>query len=153
MAEDKPPSSIVREIAGDGSILIRDERCTCSFRRLRPGTVEMRIVGTDGGQFGTALIDEVALAIVRDRSIELLLDAGDAVILSVGFTGTWARFFDLNRPHLERVTVLATSRATALTMGLVRYLSNTGDLIRIHTEREAYEARKSALASPQRYGS
>lgn len=153
MAEDKPPGSgIVREIASDGSTVIRDEKCACSFRRLRAGAVEVRIVGADGGQFGTALIDEVALAIFRERSLELLVDAGDGSIMSVAVTTNWARFFELNRHHLQRVTILATSKPTVLAMGLIRYLSKTGDLIRIYTERETYEARKSALASSQRSG-
>ena len=54
--------------------------------------------------------------------------------------------------HLQRVTILATSKATTLAMGLVRFLSNTGDLVRIHSDRETYEARKVTLAVPQRPG-
>jgi hypothetical protein len=70
--------------------------------------------------------------------------------MSVAVTTAWARFFELNRQSLKRVTILATSRATTLAMGLVRYLSKTGDLIQIHSDRVRYEARKSMLASLQR---
>ncbi len=153
MAEHNPIGSrIVREIASDGSIVIRDERCACSFRRLRAGAIEVRIVGTDSGQFGTAIIDEVALAIVREGSIELLLDATESSIMSVAVSTAWARFFELNRHNVKRVTVLATSKATTLAMGMVRYLSKTGDLIQIHSDRVRYEARKQMLASLQRSG-
>jgi hypothetical protein len=151
MAEQNPfGSRIVREIANDGSTVIRDERCACTFRRLRAGAIEVRIVGADSGQFGTAVIDEVALAIVREGSIEVLLDAAECTIMSVTVTTAWARFFELNRQNLRRVTILATSRATTLAMGLVRYLSKTGDFIQIHSDRVRFEARKSMLASLQR---
>jgi len=153
MAEQNPLGSrIVREIANDGSIVIRDEKCACSFRRLRAGAIEVRIAGTDSGQFGTAVIDEVALAIVREGSIELLLDATESSIMSVTVTTAWARFFELNRQNLQRVTILATSKATTLAMGLVRYLSRTGDLIQILSDRVRYEARRQMLASFQRSG-
>jgi hypothetical protein len=153
MAEDNSPESgIVREIASDGSIVIRDDRCACTFRRLRAGVIEVRIVGTDSGQFGTAVIDEVALALMRERPIELLLDAAEGSIRSVAVTTAWARFFEINRQNLARVTIFASSKATTLAMGLVRYLSKTGDLIRIPPDREAYEARKSGMASMPRSG-
>ena len=82
------------------------------------GAVEVRIVGTDSGQFGTAIIDEVALALVRERPLELLVDAAQGSIMSVTVTTAWARFFELNRDHLQRVTVLAISKPMALAMGL-----------------------------------
>jgi hypothetical protein len=36
-------------------------------------------------------------------------------------------------------------------MGLVRYLSKTGDLLRIVSDTDGYEARKASLSSPQRF--
>src|SRR5258706_13180528 len=152
ITEDNSPGSIVREIASDGSIIIRADRCTCSFRRLRPGVVEVRIVGTDSGQFSTAVIDEVALALMRERPIELLLDASEGSIASVSVMTAWARFFELNRQNLQRVTILTGSKAMTLTMELMRYLSKTGDLIRIPSDREKYEARRSTPVSLQRSG-
>lgn len=151
MADDKPPGGgIVREIASDGSTVIRDERCKVSFRRLCAGAIEIRIEGKDCGQFGTALIDEVALALMRERSLELLVDAGEGKILSVGVTIAWARFLEMNRALLPRVTVLCGCKHTTLSMGLIRHLSNTGDLVRILSDRASYEARKAALAAPLR---
>ena len=152
MAEHKSPSSgTLREIAGDGSIVIRDDRCAYSFRWIAAGVIEVRMVGTDSGQFGTGVIDEVALALFRDRSLELFVDATEGSIMSVNVTSAWARFYEVNRAGLRRVTVLATTRPVTVAMGLVRYLSKTGDLLRIISDREDYEARKASLASPQRY--
>jgi hypothetical protein len=153
MAEsNSPEGSIVREITRDGRIVIRDDRCAYSFRQIAAGAIEVRMVGTDRGQFGTVIIDEVALALVREPTLELLVDATEGSIMSVEVTTAWARFLEANRPRLRRVTTLATSKATTLAMGLVRYLSNTGDLMRIASDREAYEARKMSISSPQRSG-
>jgi hypothetical protein len=38
----------------------------------------VRIEGTDKGQFGTAALDEIAIAIVRERPVELFVDASRA---------------------------------------------------------------------------
>ena len=144
-----PGSGIVRENAGDGRIIIHDDRCTYSIAGLAPGVIELRIVGTDTGQFGSAIIDEVALALIREHVLELLVDAVEGSIVSVGVTTAWARFFEINRSKLQRVTVLASTRAMTLAMGFVRFLSRTGDLIRILSDRDAYEARKAVFARPR----
>jgi hypothetical protein len=46
---------------------IRDERCSFTFECLRAGVLEIRIVGTDSGQFGTATLDEIAVNLLRER--------------------------------------------------------------------------------------
>ena len=58
----------------------------------------------------------------------------------------WGDFFALNRKNLKRVRILVGSKAVALTMEIVRHLSNTGDLVQIYSERELYDARKAAPA-------
>ncbi len=145
-AVNAPSGSIVREIAPDGNVVVRDGKCRYVFRRLRPGAIEVEIVGTDRGQFGTAAIDEVALALMRERSLELFVDASQGSIVSIGASGAWTRFLEVNREGLKRVTILASSRPMALTMAIVRHLSNTGDLMQICPGREAYEARKFPIA-------
>ena len=152
MAEHKPPSpSNLRVVASDGSVVIRDERCAYTFRWISAGVVEVRMVGTDSGQFGMAVIDEVALALFRERSLELFVDATEGSIMSVNVTTAWARFYELNREGLRRVTILATTKPMTVAMGLVRYLSKTGDLLRIVSDTDAYEARKASLSSPRRF--
>jgi hypothetical protein len=138
---------IVREISRDGSVVIRDARCTFVFRRLRAGVLEIEIVGADNGQFGTATIDEVALALIRERSLELFVDMSGGSMPSVSVSSAWTRFFELKRDSFKRVTILAASRGVALTMAIVRHLSNTGDLMQILSDREIYEARKVSVTS------
>ncbi len=135
---------VTREIAEDGTVVVSDERCSVVFRRIRPGVVEIRIAGVDNGQFGTAMFDEVALALMRERSLELFVDASDASMPAVSVTKGWSQFFALNRKDLKRVSILVGSKAVALTMEIVRHLSKTGDLMRIYSDRELYDARKAA---------
>lgn len=138
-------SKIAREVAQDGSVVVRDARCSIVFRRLRPGALEVRITGTDNGQFGDAVINEIALAIARERPLELFVDAGEASMPAVSVR-QWSHFFALHRENLKHVRILVGSKAVALTMEIVRHLSKTGDLIRIYSERERYDARKARPA-------
>jgi hypothetical protein len=141
-ANHRSAGSIVREIMYDGSVVIRDERCRFVFRRIGPSAVEILIAGVDNGQFGTTIIDEIALALFRERPLRLFVDASEASIPSASVTSDWARFLDRNRADLERVTILASPKPVALTMAILRHLSGTGDLIHILAEREIYESRK-----------
>jgi hypothetical protein len=79
-----------------------------------------------------------------ERSVELFVDASRGSLTALDVSRLWTRFFEVYRGNLKRVTFLASSKGVALTMAIVRHLSNTGDLIRIHSERELYEARKAA---------
>lgn len=135
---------ITREIDPNGSIVISDRQCKFVFRRLRAGVLEIQIIGCDNGQFGTAMIDEVAVALLREGSLELFVDASDASMPAVSVSNAWAQFFSLNRASLKRVRILVRSKGVALTMQIVRHLSNVGDLIQIYSDREPYEARKAA---------
>ncbi len=137
---------ITREIASDGSVVVTDARCKIVFRRIRPKAVEIQIAGIDNGQFGTAMIDEVAVALLRERPLELFIDASDASMPAVSVAKGWTHFFALNRDSLKRVRILVGSRALELTMEIVRHLSDTGHLMQIYSDRELYEARKAAPA-------
>lgn len=143
-------SRIVREIFSDGRVVISDARCKFILRCLCPGVLEVQIQGDDDGQFGTAIVDEVAMVLLREGSLELFVDASEAMLRSINVSGAWKRFFELNRKNLRRVTVLASSKPVALTMGIARHLSHTADLVQIHSDRASYETRKKSTSSPQR---
>ena len=140
-------AKISREIEEDGSIVVSDARCKFVFRRLRPGAIEIAITGTDTGQFGTATIDEVAVALMRERPLELFVDASEASMPKVSVSQAWTQFFATHRADLKRVSVLTSSKSVALTMSIVQHLSNTGNLMQIYSDAELYEARKVAAKS------
>ena len=121
---------------------IQDERCRFTFSTPRAGALEVRIVGTDNGQFGTAPLDEIAVALVRDRPIELFVDAAEASMPPVAVSQAWTRFIALNQKDLTRVSVLVSSKSVELTIAIAQHLSQTGKLIQIYTDAELFEARK-----------
>ena len=139
---------ITREIASDGSVVVSDAKCRMVFRRIRPSALEILIDGIDNGQFGTAMIDEVAVALIRERPIELFIDASDASMPAVSVAKGWSHFFALNQEHLKRVRILVGSKAVELTMEIVRHLSDTGHLMHIYSDRDVYDARKATPATP-----
>lgn len=134
---------VTREVVADGSVALRAGRCSFHFSRGRPGMLEVRIEGTDKGQFGTAALDEIALAIVRERPIELFVDAAKASMPTVAVSREWTRFFALNRRDLKRVSVLVSSKSVELTIAIAKHLSETGNLIQIYTDAALFEARKA----------
>ena len=135
--------TLQREAATDGSVKLSAGRCTFTFTRLAAGVLDVRIEGTDKGQFGTAALDEIALAIVRERPIELFVDASKASMPTVSVSQEWTRFFKLNRKDLKRVSVLVSSKSVELTIAIAKHLSETGNLIQIYSDPTLFEARKS----------
>jgi hypothetical protein len=133
--------AIKRDIGPGGEVLLRDERC--SFRFIAsPGVLEIAIEGIDRGQFGAAPLDEVARALVRERPLELFIDASGASMPTVDVSREWTRFFALNQKDLKRVSVLVSSKSVELTIAIAQHLSQTGKLIQIYSDREVFEARK-----------
>jgi hypothetical protein len=131
-----------REVGPGGRVTLSDARCTFVYDRPRPGVLEIRISGIDNGQFGTATLDELSLALRRERPLELFVDAAEASMPAVGVSQEWTRFIALNRKDLKRVSVLASSKSVALTMAIAQHLSNTGKLMQIYSDRDLYESRK-----------
>jgi hypothetical protein len=138
---------ITRETTKDGSIVLRDPRTSFTFRRFPHGVLEVLIEGTDRGQFGTAALDEIALALMRERPLELFVDASGASMPAVKVSQEWTRFFSLNQNALKRVSVLVSSKSVELTIAIAQHLSQTGKLIQIYSDAELFEARKAAAIS------
>ena len=135
-------TALTRELAPDGTVILRAGRGTFHYRRLRPNALEIRIEGVDNGQFGTATLDEIALAMVRERPLELFVDASAASMPAVAVSREWTRFFALNQKDLKRVSVLVSSKSVELTIAIAQHLSQTGKLIQIYSDADLFEARK-----------
>ena len=122
--------------------VIADAKCRFTFARPRPGVLEITIEGVDRGQFGTAPLDEIARVIIRERPLELFVDATRASMPTVGVSREWTRFFALNQKDLKRVSVLVSDKSVKLTIAIAQHLSQTGKLIQIYTDAGLYAARK-----------
>ena len=81
---------------------------------------------------------------MRDRPLELFVDASAASMPGVDVSREWTKFFALNQDDLKRVSVLVGSKAVELTVAIAQHLSRTGKLIQIYSDREVFEARKGA---------
>ena len=138
-------AAVSRALAPDGSVVISDARCRFTYRRPGPGVLDIAIAGTDTGQFGTATLDEIALALVRERPLELFVDASEASMPTVAVSKDWTRFFSLNRENLKRVSVLVSSKSVELTIAIAQHLSQTGNLIQIYSDADLFLARVQAM--------
>jgi hypothetical protein len=137
-------TGIERITLADGRLQLRAGRCSFTYERVRPGVLVVVIEGSDKGQFGTAALDEIRLELLRQRPLELFVDAEAASMVAVEVSKEWTQFFSLNREHLTRVSVLVGSKAIELTVAIAQHLSRTGNLLQIYSDRELFDARLAA---------
>jgi hypothetical protein len=138
---------VSRVLEPDGSVVLSAGRCRFHFRRPCAGVVEVTISGVDDGQFGTTTLDELRLALMRERPLEIFVDARQALAPAVSVSEEWTRFFSDHRHELKRVSVLVGSQVVELTVAIAQHLSRTGNLIQIFSDPEAF-ADQRARAAP-----
>jgi hypothetical protein len=141
-----PASEIKREVLRDGAVQLTAGSCTFVYRRPRAGVLLVAISGNDRGEFGSATLDEISLALLRERPLELFVDAREAHGPAVSVSEEWTRFFSLNQSSLTRVSVLVGSKAVHLAIAIAQHLSRTGSLIQIYTDPEVFAARLAAAS-------
>jgi hypothetical protein len=122
-----------RELAGGSVIMGR--ALQLHYERLRPGVLEIRSSAPTRAVRHRDL-DEIAIALRRERPLELFVDAAEASMPAVSVSQEWTRFIALNQKDLTRVSVLVSSKSVALTMAIAQHLSNTGKLMQIYSDRE-----------------
>jgi len=130
--------AVTRTIAETGELQLSADGCTFVYRPLRPGALLVTITGHDTGQFGSSTLDEIRLELLRNRPLELFVDAREALGPAVSVSREWTRFFVLNRDQLRRVNVLVGSKVVELTIAIAQHLSRTGNLIQIYSDAEAF---------------
>jgi hypothetical protein len=134
-------TNITRELRPGGVVHLSSGHATFSFSRPRAGRLLVTISGIDRGQFGPSTLDEITAALDREGSLELFIDAREAVGAAVSVSEEWTRFFSVQRKRLRRVHVLAGSKAVKLTVAIAQHLSRTGDLIQIYSDPQIFDAR------------
>jgi hypothetical protein len=131
---------VSRTVAESGEVRLSAGDCTFAYRRLKPGALLVTISGHDTGQFGTSSLDEIRLELLRNRPLDLFVDAREALGPSVSVSREWTQFFVLNREQLRRVNVLVGSKVVELTIAIAQHLSRTGNLIQIYSDAEMFAA-------------
>ena len=146
MVSSAAMTNIARDLLPGGVIRLASEPATFEFARPRPGRLLVTIRGMDKGQFGPSTLDEITAALDREGSLELFIDARDALGVAVSVSEEWTRFFSVQRGRLRRVHVLAGSKAVTLTVAIAQHLSRTGDLIQIYSDPQIFEGRLKSTA-------
>ncbi len=134
-------TSVTRELLPEGVVRLSSGEATFEFARPRPGRLLVTISGLDKGQFGPSTLNEITTALEREGSLELFVDAREAVGAAVSVSDDWTRFFTIQRTRLRRVHVLAGSKAVKLTVAIAQHLSRTGDLIQIYSDPQIFDDR------------
>ena len=131
---------VKRETLPDGLRLSAGD-CTFLFRRLRSSALLVTISGDDRGQFGTTTLDEIRMELLRNKPLELFVDARAATGAALSVSTEWTKFFSTNRENLKRVSVLVGHKVVNLTVEIAQHLSRTGNLIQIYSDAEMFDAR------------
>jgi hypothetical protein len=133
---------IKREILPGGDVRLSSGDCAFLYRRPRPNVLHVTISGYDNGQFGTSTLDEIQTAISREGSLELFVDAREAVGATVSVSEDWTRFFAVNQEKLKRVhVIIGASKVLQLTVSIAQHLSRTGNLIQIYSDAETFNGK------------
>ena len=124
-----------RETLPDGATILRSERCSHTFTRLRPGVLLLRIVGNDRGEFGDAPMDHVQAEMQRFRALEFFIDMSGVEGVVSRVREGWTEWLRLQQSGLTRVHMLTGgSRFVTTTVSVSKELSRTGEMIQIHTD-------------------
>jgi hypothetical protein len=134
-------TGVTRELLPGGLVRLSSEQATFQFSRRQAGRFLVTISGMDKGQFGSAALDEITAALDREGSLELFIDARNAVGAAGSVSDEWTRFFSTQRTRIRRVHVLTGSKALTLTVNIAQHLSRTGDLIQVYSDAGLFDAR------------
>ncbi len=130
-----------REMLEDGTVVLRDERCSFSFRELRPGVMLMQVSGHDTGQLGSAPMDELRDYLDRYAPVELFVALGEdgTTYPNLSVQEAWTEWFNLNRAGLKRVNILARGKYLHITTEVMKLFSRTGELVHVHVDPKPFE--------------
>lgn len=130
------------------SVELRDGHCTAVVSDLAPGVVLLRIAGRDRGVFSSGIFDALAERMAKGP-IRLFLDARDVAAVPFHVSNLWTSWLEANRGGLRSIDGLATSKATALTIGLAGLRSRSHGILRMWDER-SFDRATAARASAER---
>ena len=140
-------TQLIRELLPDGQLRLSSGVCSFVFRRYPSATLLVTITGDDRGELGTAPLDEIRFELMRNRPLEVFVDARAVTNASVAVSREWTHFFAENKNGLKRVVLLGGSRVVNLTLAIAQHLSHTGNLIQIHSDPQTFEARLAMRAA------
>ncbi len=131
----------------DGTVTLSSGSGVFTFATVAPGVLLVTVRGSDTGQFGTAVLDELHTAIQRFGRLALFIDARETVVTSDkhAVPGLWAAWLTEHADSLDGVHVLADDRFTSLVLDITKHVSRLRGL-RVHRDLAPFEERLRAFA-------
>lgn len=108
------------------------------LRRPAAGVVVLEISGSDVGEHGTGPFEELADDVQRGKFV-LFVDAQESRGVTVDVSSDWCRWLARHRDTLLGVHMLTGSPFVHVTATFVRNFAELSDLMRIYTERAAFD--------------
>lgn len=142
-------AKFTRSIEADGSIRLASQHGSFVFSRPKPGVLFVTVTGHDGGEYGSATLDEILQFLQRERPLTLFVDTREAISVAPRVRSDWTCFFSSNREQFRAVHVLTSSKAVHLSVAVAQHFSDTGNLIRLYSNPETFQA---MLARDSRFG-
>jgi hypothetical protein len=131
---------ISREVTTDGSIRLKTDGCCYTIVRLRPGVLLLRIEGKELGELGRAPLGEVAAEAALHPPLRLFIDLSRLTSISDAVSDDCTAWFRANRASIRKLDALPGSILVQLTVAVSQVLSHTGDMMRIHNDRDRFES-------------
>ena len=114
--------------------------CTLLIQRRAPGVIVLVIKGIDIGELGDAPFRALEADLAPgDQRIELFVDARDTRGASVSVSSEWALWLGRHKQCFRHISMLTGSPFIKLTADFVRRFAGLGELMRIYTDRAAFD--------------
>jgi hypothetical protein len=124
--------------------------CTILVQRRAPGVLVLVIKGIDVGELGDAPFRALEGDMVGDQRFEFFVDARDTRGASVSVSSEWAVWLRRHKHRFRHISMLVGSPFIKLTADFVRRFADLDDLMRIYTDRAAFDgALSNAIGNAQ----
>jgi hypothetical protein len=107
--------------------------------------VVLRLAGWDTGEFGDAAMREIARDFAGKIPLQLFVDARAVKGATIDVSNDWALWLRANRAHFAHVSMLTGAPFVQLTARFVQRFAELGDLMRIYTDAQGFDAALAAV--------
>lgn len=134
-----------RTVRDDGAVALAAPSLDIVIARLAPGVVRVEIRGDDRDQLGAQPFAELDAELARHVPLTLFFDLEHTSGATTPVREAWTAWIARNQSRLRAVHVLTSTRFVTTTIDVARHFSRTGDLIRLGSDRAAFDAEITRL--------
>lgn len=142
----KDTAVIRRERTTSGALLLHASACSYEIHRAKPGVLYMAIAGNETCQLGRAPLGEVAAEASQFPSLRLFIDMTRLNGIAPEVSDDWTAWFKATQQSIAKVHAFVESPLVQLTVAVSQLVSRTGNLIRVHTDRAAFDTALAEVA-------